>query len=71
MDFNSSVRSFYILLRGTVSIYINNTIADEEEGAEACVKEDTYTAQGELDRTKFGNWIAKIGRYICTTHVVG
>ncbi|KAI0226630.1 hypothetical protein LSAT2_022919 [Lamellibrachia satsuma] len=51
---------FYILLRGTVSIYINNTIADEEEGAEACVKEDTYTAQGELDRTKFGNWIAKI-----------
>jgi len=53
-----------------VSIYINNTIADEEEGATDCVKEDTYTAQGDLDRSKFGNWIAKIGKCVLGHDVV-
>ena len=61
MIFVYVIHSFYILLRGTVSIYINNVIADEEEDAGDCVKEDTFSADGELDRSKFGNWIAKIG----------
>ena len=57
--------SFYVILNGSVSIFINNLIADavEEDDGET-VPDDTnlYNEKGELDRGKFGNHIVQIGK---------
>ena len=57
-----------MLLRGTVSIYINNTIADGDDELEVSGQtgqlNDTYPIpENELDRSKFGNLIAHFGYY--------
>ena len=71
--------SFYIILKGTVSIYISQNISDMDEEEEAGKgegeqlddsEEGGFTnatlgaGQGQLDRTKFGNYIAILGMLI-------
>jgi hypothetical protein len=65
--------SFYIILSGKVAIYINNALADEDNltgtvEEEEIEKKEKDLLPGEekkkkkLDRSKFGNYIAQIGK---------
>jgi hypothetical protein len=56
--------SFYVLLCGTVSVYINPPFADEEDEAKIAQKADNerlFSSEGELDRDKLGNLIRCLG----------
>ena len=56
--------SFFIVIRGTVSIYINSAIAEEEDEtkiAQHARLEDLFPVKGFLDRSKLGNFIGVIG----------
>ena len=57
---------FYVILRGKVSVYINNVISDEEDPMKIgelsrLLQDQTTTTGGGLERSKFGNCVAEIG----------
>ena len=67
--------SFYIILRGTVAIFINNAISDEDDLSKVAerleeAEKKAHDEKGELDRSVFGNYIGPIGQYLnCMTEV--
>lgn len=65
---------FYIILNGSVSIYINPTLSDADNEAvrkqaqEQLAQADHVAEEGglekkKLDLSKFGNYIGKIGKF--------
>ena len=53
------------MLRGTVSVFIKQAIADEEDEAKIAQHSDTsdlYDDKGQLDRPKLGHFITKLGQ---------
>ena len=65
---STSFPSFYILLRGRVSIYILTSLADGEDVDETVRKMREADQQARassprqhLDRSKFGNFIVQLG----------
>ena len=58
--------SFYIILRGTVAIFINNAISDEDDLSKIAerleeAEKKAHDEKGELDRSVFGNYIGTLG----------
>ncbi len=58
--------SFYIVLRGRVSIYINNAISDEDDTSAIterleAAEQKALNENTQLDRSAFGNYIAPLG----------
>ena len=61
--------SFYIILRGIVAIHINTDLNSEQDQEQECENEKRESTEqqtifkenGELDRSKFGNYIARLG----------
>ena len=58
--------SYYIILRGTVSVHISTTMADmdaDDSATPATEEALVFNEQGELDRTRFGNHITQLGQW--------
>ncbi|ELU16363.1 hypothetical protein CAPTEDRAFT_213577 [Capitella teleta] len=59
---------FYVLLRGTVSIYINASMADEEDESKIAQRvhhEHLIDTDGDLDRDELGNLIRRMDQGSC------
>lgn len=57
------------MLRGAVSIYINNVISDsiedeDQDTAEKAKQASLYNEEGELDRAKLGNRVGNYGEWM-------
>ena len=59
------VSSLYLLLKGSVTVFIHSTLADEEDAeklAEWASRATWRNDQGQLDRTKFGASVDTMGK---------